>query len=374
MSESPKLISQRFTPNFPARLEPTEPDQTKATRDPEETLIDSEKNARFKALKKKRENKKCCNCNAKFPQWASASFGILICMNCSGKHRFLGPNISFVRSVAMDKWKEREMRTMEIGGNKRFLEYLETEMISGEIDYDSSALRRYKSQLAKEVSAQFQTPKTDAILPREPLKEKQLPKEEKPEQEKPFEPEEEKQVKPLEEQKTKVVMAKPKEAESENGGNKRGRRRGKNKRFAGKRVAKVDLDQLVKDDLKVKAKATIKKKGMFEMGNEAKNAEKEAKEAREEEPKNTGQIKKQANNFLSSKDIQEKIQKSKLNKFSGFGSDNLMDTNSAQTSDQMKNMSSDVFGGYGSDDLNHKSRANVSSTRNGEQASKWAVL
>lgn len=376
MSGSPKLLSQRFSPNAALATEAPEP---RPKADPEEVLPDSEKNARFKALKKQRGNKKCCNCAAKFPQWASATFGILICMNCSGKHRFLGPNISFVRSVAMDKWKERELRTMELGGNKRFHAYLEAEMISGEIDYDGEALRRYRRQLAQEVAQEFRARRLELGEPEStPARGQGPPKEtdsrgnagakEAKEVEAPEEElRETKQAKPLEEQKTRVVMAeaKQKSPTSEASGAKRGRRRGKNKRFGGKRVAKVDLDQLVTDDLDVKTKAEIKKKGLFEM--QRGGGEEPAKPGTEA-PASKGQSKKQPNNFLSSEAIQKKIQSSRLNKFSGFGSDNLAEDSSAGGRVEIDRSSSGVYGGYGSDDLTHKSQPRASEESKGGQA------
>ena len=55
------------------------------------------------------------------PQWVSVN-GILIFLECLGKHRGLSVHLSFVR---MDKWKDVELEKMKAGGNKKFKDFLQ---------------------------------------------------------------------------------------------------------------------------------------------------------------------------------------------------------------------------------------------------------
>ena len=41
--------------------------------------------------------------------WASIKLGILVCVECSGVHRFLGVHITKVRSLTLDHWDPEQI-------------------------------------------------------------------------------------------------------------------------------------------------------------------------------------------------------------------------------------------------------------------------
>jgi len=55
---------------------------------------------------------------------ASISHGIYLSIGAAGLHRSLGVTVSFVQSTTMDSWKQEHLKMMELGGNRRFHDFL----------------------------------------------------------------------------------------------------------------------------------------------------------------------------------------------------------------------------------------------------------
>lgn len=72
--------------------------------------------------------------------------------------RGLGTHISFVRSIKMDSWSEKQIQAMKLGGNQNLNEYLEAKGIARSSSirekYDNDTAQLYKLQLKARIDGQ----------------------------------------------------------------------------------------------------------------------------------------------------------------------------------------------------------------------------
>ena len=103
-------------------------------------------------------NQVCFDCGSKAPKWSSPYLGIVICYECAAKHRSYGTHISFVRSVDLDKWNRKQLKSLELTGNaytKERFNDLGVPLIGGNYDYNNSMVLKVRQEIAEKVKEEL---------------------------------------------------------------------------------------------------------------------------------------------------------------------------------------------------------------------------
>jgi hypothetical protein len=84
--------------------------------------------------------------------------GVLLCLDCSSTHRSMGVHTTFVRSLDLDEWTQRQIDAMRLGGNANARQFFRSHGLKDmhvmiEKKYTSKAAKMYKAELAKQVDA-----------------------------------------------------------------------------------------------------------------------------------------------------------------------------------------------------------------------------
>lgn len=115
-------------------------------------MVDLQANEFFRGQVEDDEfNGLCYDCGTADASWASVSHGIYLSIGAAGLHRSLGVKVSFVQSTTMDSWRPLHLRMMELGGNRRFDEFMREQGVPADMPirkkYTTRAAEWYRRNL-----------------------------------------------------------------------------------------------------------------------------------------------------------------------------------------------------------------------------------